>query len=243
MIDKDKKRINLVSSGPAGRSAARAGVDPPLETPDLSPAAIDILKCPPKMMLSIGLVLLLAPLVLWLALVVPRVQEITGAAAASGHTSKDGLLIGIMLAVISVTVSLLASIIRAYAHSETQERIELERDGVEQLREPMDAAQRAEAEAVEALNVAIGATDAIPTTYGEHQNAIVDHFWEAFFARHANDPSVYGTWSDKAAVKERFATKFEVLFAAPQTLTPKDIEKLIKDNRDKRHAAAAYTTD
>jgi hypothetical protein len=233
----DQKRpINLV----------RPDVDPEPpnavtdDVPDLRRAAINILKFPEKVTLIMGLVLLGAPLGLWLALVVPRVNEITGAGAASGHKGSDGLLIGVMLAIISVVVSLLATVIRAYAHNEVDERIDLERTDVDTLRASMDEAQRVEAEAVETRNKAFGETDAVVTTYRDHQNAIKDHFWEGFFARHANDASIYGTWSDKDTVEERFKTKHDVLFNTPEVVTPKAVQKFILDNRSGRATAHAY---
>ena len=229
-----KRPINLVSPTSDAQPTDQASVD---AKPDLSEAAIQILRFPEKVTLAIGLALLATPIALWLALVMPRVQEITGAAEASGGDAKEGLLIGVMLAVISVAVSLLASIIRAYAHSESDERIDLENAAVEELRLPMDDAQRAEAEAVKARNRAFGQTDAVTTTYRDHQNAIVDHFWEQFYARHVNDPSVYGTWSDKKAVIERFKVDFKDLFKTAAVLTPKDVEKLIDERRQDRAAS------
>lgn len=227
-----KRPINLVpaDAGPTSPLPEEG----PDQQPDLDPAAINILKFTAKVTLFLGLMFLVSPLVLWLALVIPRVQEITGAAAASGHAAKEGLLIGIMLAIISVVASSLATGLKAYAHNEVDERCEREREAVGKLRTPMAEAQRELTEKVEARNRAFGETDAVVTTYREHQRAIVDHFWEGFYARHVNDPSTYGTWSDQKAVAKRFAIKFDELFSGPSVLTPDDIKSLIENDRSGR---------
>lgn len=209
------------SSPPARSSAGAIG-------------GVPVPRFPPRVLQSLALVLTALPLVLWGLLAIPRAIEITGAAEGSGGEGGEDLYVGLMLASISIIVSLLAVTLSALSDSDAAERVAIEHEETERLKVPMLEAEHEAYRAAEERNRAFGATDALVGTYSDGLAAIESHFFEGFYRRHAQDPEVYGTWDDLETVARRFKWTFDELFRRPDMLTAEELAELIERDRATR---------